>query len=113
MITGERAGNRKGAWPFQVLLVTHDGSERLQRGLRGLHVDHEGGCRQLRRRRAITGGGSTGRVSNAKTQFGKISAAKEETTVIAQNGIWVDTAINRTDKTLSVSKTALSHILWS
>ncbi len=29
------------------------------------------------------------------------------------NGIWVDTVINRTDKTLSVSKTVLSHILWS
>ncbi len=28
-------------------------------------------------------------------------------------GIRVDTVINRTDKTLSASKTALSHILWS
>ncbi len=28
-------------------------------------------------------------------------------------GIRVDTVINRTDKTLGVSKTVLSHILWS
>ncbi len=28
-------------------------------------------------------------------------------------GVRVNTVINRTDKTLSVSKTVLSHILWS
>ncbi len=28
-------------------------------------------------------------------------------------GVRVDTVINRTDKTLGVSKTVLSHILWS
>ncbi len=32
---------------------------------------------------------------------------------LGATGIRVDTVINRTDKTLSVSKTVLSHILWS
>ncbi len=38
---------------------------------------------------------------------------REEATLIAQTGIRVDIVINRTDKTLSASKTVLSHILWS
>ncbi len=66
---------------------------------------------------AIAGGGSTGVSVNAKIQFEKISAARRGLrgggNFDCATGIRVDTVINRTDKTLSVSKTVLSHILWS
>ncbi len=78
---------------------------------------------------AIAGGGSTRVLINAKIQFEKplhcscvfrrnqISAARRVLegggNFDCATGIRVDTVINRTDKTLSVSKTALSHILWS
>ncbi len=66
---------------------------------------------------AIAGGGSTRVSVNAKIQFEKISAARRRLkgggNLDCATGIWVNTVINRTDKTLSVSKTVLSHILWS
>ncbi len=78
---------------------------------------------------AIAGRGSTRVSINAKIQFEKplhcscvfrrnqISAARRRLrgggNFDCATGIWVDTVINRTDKTLSVSKTVLSHILWS
>ncbi len=61
---------------------------------------------------AIAGGGSTRMSVNAKTQFEKYQQQGGDDFDCA-NGIWVDTVINRTDKTFSASKTALSHILWS
>ncbi len=61
---------------------------------------------------AIAGGGSTRMSINAKIQFGKNQQQGGDNFDCA-TGIRVDTVINRTDKTLSVSKTVLSHILWS
>ncbi len=74
---------------------------------------------------AIAGGGSTRMSINAKIQFEKTLAL--QLCVLGRiryqqqggdnfdcaTGIWVNIVINRTDKTLSVSKTVLSHILWS
>ncbi len=60
---------------------------------------------------AIAGGGSTGMSINAKIQFEKTFAL--QLCVDCATGVRVDTVINRTDKTFSASKTALSHILWS
>ncbi len=66
---------------------------------------------------AIAGGGSTRVSVNAKIQFERISAARRRLkgggNLDCATGIRVNTVINRTDKTLSVSKTVLSHILWS
>ncbi len=79
---------------------------------------------------AIAGGGSTRVSINAKIQFKKktlhcscvfrrnqISAARRGLkgggNFDCATGIRVDTVINRTDKTLSATKTVLSHILWS
>ncbi len=78
---------------------------------------------------AIAGGGSTRVSINAKIQFEKplhcscvfrrnqISASRRGLkgggNFDCATGIRVDTVINRTDKTLSATKTALSHILWS
>ncbi len=79
---------------------------------------------------AIAGGGSTRVLINAKIQFKKknlhcscvfrrnqISAARRGLkgggNFDCATGIRVDTVINRTDKTLSATKTVLSHILWS
>ncbi len=64
---------------------------------------------------AIAGGGSTRVSVNAKIQFERISAARRRLegggNFDCANGIWVDTVINRTDKTFRASKTVLSHIL--
>ncbi len=63
---------------------------------------------------AIAGGGSTRVSVNAKTQFEKKKYQQQGgDNFDCATGIWVNTVINRTDKTLSVSKTVLSHILWS
>ncbi len=59
---------------------------------------------------AIAGGGSTRVSVNAKIQFEKYQQQGGDNFDCATS-IWVDIVINRTDKTLTVSKTVLSLVI--
>ncbi len=98
--------------PFQVLLVTHTAVKVAGEGYEGSHKPLQEGAAHCGGG-AIAGGGSTRVSVNAKIQFEKKYQQQGGDNFDSATGIRVDTVINRTDKTLSVSKTVLSHILWS
>ncbi len=118
------------AWAFPGASGDAHGGEGRREGYVGSRKPLQEGAAHCGGR-AIAEGGSTRVSINAKIQFEKkkpciaavcLSGTRYQAArrrlegggnFDCANGIRVDTVINRTDKTLSASKTVLSHILWS